>query len=1218
MAWLESLKSSSAARLVSSAAREIFSESTPETEDPIADLRNSRSRIAELECLVGDYKSEIQSYRDEISKLNLRIESLELQVIRSQKESDACLRGKEAQIQELIAEINLRRGEPEGECVPQRGSKSVSADRSGRALLATGESFLRSDDVVVQHSEKPEVILLSELSNKCEEVEFAFYNVVFLSNPSHSMPYLFDYKGNANRASYGMHIIPLYFLFYGYVVSDVNNFSHFSIESPSSIDTAVQMDTPPIEVLHDIGEAVDRVVNTAVLGGNNGVSDVDTDIDNVESVESRFFRIREALASAVSLLPPLASDRAAVVWPPRQPEAQVAVLVAAEAASRQELMKARAYIGQLQRPPPSSLPNTMELHSQKVSTDSFSSVLDRSAGSVPTDIIHQQQPLTRLVHVCELLETTLISCAKLLRGECCLADFDEVVSPLMQVEKRYADMVEALKSAFASTPLECSLKEICSQLETYGKVTATSDVSNPTALRLYELLSKRRDPLRDFLLNGKGKVNEEDQKIVDKFNYLVKKSEYKDALSDAILCLLDDIETGSERFDSNAYDLDVDSLNIVKRLTAALFTKITTICSNQTEKEAIEGIRNRIKSIDKNDLIPELKSALCCLDSLFNVIDDSKTDSTENSSTQAIRRKISNYTVANNLLKLLALQKFSEGNELSTTLKIVKLMLHEGKSDSASEKINWTASGLSEEAIAIINCFNQLAKVGAEHELRDYVIELVNFGTSNLKTLGPQNQIIAKGLTDMLNHVHQSDSNAVDLLGEVAEGIRNNAFDGLDERIKSTEGDERLLSHLGSLLESFANLRAKYVQAEKDKAALIQLVRSKHAESQAYHTKLKEVLNERQSVHTNQGEDVAKLTAKIERLELHLVQMEESHTREAVAAEEREASLRETLGQTEAQLAALQEFVASADEQIGCAIEERNVAREVCRTCQAELSALQLNYMNLQKVLDGLEREKQTERNATAQHFRLENERLRQEMGSLQQCVKNLQAEVTRLGNLESINHALQEQLERHAGRLSEAHSLARRYEERIQVLKSEMKDMADELNGKLDKSVMKSLLISCMKLPPAKRPEAFRSLGSVLNFTSDDYDLLGFNEPIARNWRDLFWKSDTPTTQNSPKPEHSFVELLANFLEKESSPPSQIRLPTDYLRYSSTSADTDRNLSQGFQRRRNNSTSTIQQRLSPTSPTPSERVASPREPNASKNPLLSGLSVVKPSSAMD
>ncbi|KAL5962162.1 Thyroid receptor-interacting protein 11 [Taenia solium] len=1063
MAWLESLKSSSAARLVSSAAREIFSESTSEIEDPIADLRNSQSRIAELECLVGDYKSEVT----------------------------------------LLSELSIKREEAESlrrqleQCREEKCQEVVALQEANAALVAR----------------------LKERICRLEE---------------------------------------------------------FRSGRDSGILT--------VEVMQDIGEAVDRVVNTTVLGSGNGFGDVDIDGDNAESVESRFIRIREALASAVELLPPLAPDHAEVVWPPRQPEAQVAVLVAAEAASRQELMVARAYIDQLQRSPASSLlRNTVELHSHGVNTDPIGTTLGGSVESAPIDAIHHQQSPTQLVRICKLLETTLVSYTKLLRGECSVAEFDEDVGPLIQVEEHYADMVETLKSAFASTPLECSLKEICSQLETYGK----------------------------------GEVDEEDQKIVDKFNYLVKRLERKDALSDAILCLLNDIETGSESFDSNAYNLDVDGLNIVKRLTAALFTKSTAVYINQTEKEAIEDIRNRIRSIDKTDLAPELGSALSCLTSLFDVIDGSKNDSIDNVTTQGIRRWISNYTVASNLLKLLALHKSSEGNELSTILKIIRFMLHEGKSGSTSEQMKRIASGLSEEANEIINCFGQLSKVGAEQELRDCLIELVDFGKSNLTTLRPQDRAIAKRLTDMLGQAHRSDSSVIGLLREVAEGMRNDNLDGLDEKIKSTEGDERLLSCLRSLLDSFANLRAKYVQAEKDKVALGQLVRSKHAESQAYHAKLKEVLNERQSAYANQGEDTVKLMAKIERLESHLLQTEESYTRETVAAEEREASLRETLGQKEAQLAALQEFVASADEQIGCALEERNVAREACRTCQAELTAFRLNYMNLQKVLDSLEKEKQSEANATAQHFRLENERLQREMASLQQLVKNLQVEVTRLGGLETINRALQEQLERYASRLSEAHSLARCYEERIQVLKSKMKEMADELDEKLDKSVMKSLLISCMKLPPAKRPEAFRSLGSVLNFTPEDYDLLGFNEPIAKNWKDLFWTSDASTVQNSFKSEHSFIELLANFLEKESTPPSQIRLPTDYLRCNSTGADTDCKHSQGLQGHRNNSASTVQQRQSPTCLTPCERVEASKIPNAPKNPLLSGLSIVNPPSAI-
>ncbi|VDM31808.1 unnamed protein product [Hydatigera taeniaeformis] len=1082
MAWLESLKSSSAARLVSSAAREIFSESTSEIEDPVADLRNSRSRIAELERLVSDYKSE-------------------------------------AQIKELIAEITLWRGEPEGECLPPSVSNHVSPERSDAALIS-------------------------------KTLFSTFFTL-----------------------------------------------------------------TLQVRVMHGTGEAVNESVNTPALGGVSDVGDMDIDGYNSESVESRFIRIREALSSAVSLLPPLASDHAVMEWPPRQPEAQVAVLVAAEAASRQELMMTRAYIDQLQCPLPSPLPcNGAELYSNEVTTDPIGAALDRSIGPVSTSALSQHQSPLRLVHVCKLLEKTLISCAKFLRGECRLADFDEDVSPLIQVEEHYADIVEMLRSAFASTPLERALKEICHQLEACGEVIDIADVNSPTVLRLCELLSKRKDPPRDFLLNSKGKVEKDDQKIVDKFNNLVEKLEYKDALSAAILCILNDIETGSESFDSTAYKLDVDGLNIVNRLGAALFTKSAAACVSQLEKESIEGIRNRITSVDKTDLVPELKAALSCLDTLFNVIDDCRNDLTETVSTEAIRRKVSNYTVANALLKLLTLKKIDEGNELFTVLKMIRMMLHEDTSNLTSEQTNLTDSSLSEKANAIINCFAQLSKLAAEHELRDYLIELVNHGNPDPTILNPQNQTIARRLIDMLSHRHQSDSIVISLLEAVVKGVQNNALDGLDERIASSQVDERLLNCLHDLLRSFVNLRTKFAQVERDKVALGQLVRSKHAESQAYHAKLKEVLTERQSNHTDKGEDIAKLMAKIERLELHLLQTEESYTRETVAAEEREASLRAKLGQTEEQLAALQGFVASADEQIGCALEERNVAREACRTFQAELSTFQLSYTNLQKVLNSLEKEKQMEADATAQHFRLENERLQQEIERLRQLVKNLEVEVARLGDVETNNRALQEQLKQHDSRLSEAYSLARHYEERIKVLKGKMKEMAEELDGKLDKSVMKSLLISCMKLPPAKRPEAFRSLGSVLNFTSEDYDLLGFNEPIAKNWKELFWRSDASTVEKSLKSEQSFIELLANFLEKESAPPSQIRLPTDYLRRNSTGVDTDCKISQGYR----NSASIIQHRLSSPHLTPCEQVASPKKANASNNPLISGLPIAKSPSAMN
>lgn len=70
--------------------------------------------------------------------------------------------------------------------------------------------------------------------------------------------------------------------------------------------------------------------------------------------------------------------------------------------------------------------------------------------------------------------------------------------------------------------------------------------------------------------------------------------------------------------------------------------------------------------------------------------------------------------------------------------------------------------------------------------------------------------------------------------------------------------------------------------------------------------------------------------------------------------------------------------------------------------------------------------EKQAETNATAQHFRNENEKLQRQIGDLQQHITGLKAEVSRLGSLEATNRSLQEQVNRHAGRLSEAQALGK------------------------------------------------------------------------------------------------------------------------------------------------------------------------------------------------
>ncbi|VDO06377.1 unnamed protein product [Rodentolepis nana] len=859
MSWLESLKSSTAARLVSEAAKEIFTESTAEIDDPVAHLKNSRIRINELENLVCQFKSEIHNYQKEIADLNLCIENLELRAVNNQEESDSRLREKEKRICELLEQIKCRREEPEGECMPMKYLQSSNSFPLNLNDSSNGNMInIESNHHLTSDSE--ENLLKAELLRKCEEIEelrkeleqsreekyqevaaLQESNTARLVRLQERLRYLEEIQASKAVASQDLP----------------------SLDSPTLSDAAVQTEiSPAVETIH----SADVVIQTDEIktevsdfdrkeADSEVIAEEDGEYAEMELKVARFERISEALSSAVSLLPPPSSEPSVgpMVWPPQQPEAQVAVLVAAEAASRQELMLARDYITQM------------------LSQQCYSSQSDELS---------------------QLLLETLTAYTKFHHGECTLSDFEQAVKPLIERDESYAELIEQLKVS----PLEKCLNEICFQLEDNGRLTKNiEDYNNPSVEKLVKLLSrKKKDPLREFLLTGAGRVDPEDQKIVDRFNFLIKDSEYKKALCDSLLQLL---ENSSIKLDME--NLDSDGIIIVKRVADALSTKNKTL--NMVKDETVESIRNRLKAVDVATLSPEVRSAFELINSLFDFID-------------AGDESDPNLTTTVDLLKLLS-QRTYEG---------------------------------------------MMPQTGSDYKLRDYLKGLMmNSSSLDLISLCPDDQVLVNHLVEKMNResIHSTDLPAlVNLLKSVTEEIQANQLEGLQQKIKSSQLDQEVTQNLENIIVGYTNLWAMYTQAEKDKIALGQLVRSKHEESKAYHAQLQKLLAERQSTGAIRSEEAARLQAKIERLESHLLQAEENHTQEAVLAEEREASLRETLARTEAEVGDLKEFIETAEERIECAREERDAAKEAARACQNELAALRVNHNNLLKALDSLEK----------------------------------------------------------------------------------------------------------------------------------------------------------------------------------------------------------------------------------------------------------------------
>uniref|UniRef100_A0A5K3FK12 GRIP domain-containing protein n=2 Tax=Mesocestoides corti TaxID=53468 RepID=A0A5K3FK12_MESCO len=838
--------------------------------------------------------------------------------------------------------------------------------------------------------------------------------------------------------------------------------------------------------------------------------------------------------------------------------------------ARDALNSANACIAELKSL--SSCPNrrTFGINTEEISPSRTCYLPSQIVGAVPVD---ETQRMNQLTRVCELLEATMVAYAKLISGDYSLDQFTQSASPLIEVENHYKDLVDSLVVAYEAAPHEILLRQVGSQFKTYGTVTNVSE-SNAVAEKLCELLSKRSDFHRDTSRSGLDQLNENIQETVERSTSIAMDHLSSDAVNPNL----------NEQFEATLTPSGGEPVNDKSTLRPEIRRKIDDLSQLVGSKELPSYLEKSYSQSDTGQRI--------AIDPNQQPARDAK--------------------LAESTTNPLSLTKLHENTEVAAVLGIVKSMLNRIKGFAVSNGQSEITS-LSQEAREIVSCFEELAGSGDESDLRHYISELVNFGDPDITTLSPTNQGIAKQLDDIFKRSTQSDSAVVGLVKTIVEGVQNDALDGLTEKLRSTEVEKELSECLSRLLEGYANLRSKYVKAEQDKVALGQLVRSKHAESQAYHAQLQYFLSKSQPADMNIENQTEKLAAKLQRLQSHLLQVEENHTKEALAAEEREASLRDNLSRTEMQLGSLREFVESADEQITCAQKERDAAREACRACQSELSGLRASYANLQKALESLERDNQLETNVAAQHFRLENERLQKEVSTLEQRVKHLQEEFSRQEKLESTNNELQAQLRHHADRLAEAHALARRYEEQIQVLKSTLKEVKNELDGKLDKLVMKNLLISCLKLPPAKRPEAFCALGSVLDFTTEDFNLLGFNEPVAKNWKDLFWNSALPK-QHETEPKESFVEMFAIFLEKESSPPNQLRLPTDYLKAHGVGTEVE-TASQITRRLEVSSASAVKQRLPLTSDAPLGPISSQRKQIKSKNPLLSGLSHVKPSS---
>uniref|UniRef100_A0A4W3IS35 Thyroid hormone receptor interactor 11 n=1 Tax=Callorhinchus milii TaxID=7868 RepID=A0A4W3IS35_CALMI len=348
----------------------------------------------------------------------------------------------------------------------------------------------------------------------------------------------------------------------------------------------------------------------------------------------------------------------------------------------------------------------------------------------------------------------------------------------------------------------------------------------------------------------------------------------------------------------------------------------------------------------------------------------------------------------------------------------------------------------------------------------------------------------------------------------------------------------QLLNEVKSMQE-----QAAMFQHERDQVMLA--LKQKQMEANA-------LVNELQ--HTRDKQQ--RLDQELQRLRNHLLEMEDSYTKEALASEDRETELRKKvtlLGEklmssssaveTASHQASLQ--VESLQEQLQTIARQRDEALLQLHTSQEQVKQYAMSLTNLQMVIEQFQQEEKAMYATELEKHQKDTAEWKNKAIELEDMVVDLQQ------HLDEANAALDS-----ASRLTEQMDLK---EEQLKELKNQGNDLfhysqnklmnlLNNSEGKIDKVLMRNLFVGYFHTPKNKRNEALRLVCSVLGLQKEEYSqLLNSESRAASGWMSWLGAGRGSGTQSVPttpqRPNHntifnsSFSEMFVKFLETESRP---------------------------------------------------------------------------------
>uniref|UniRef100_A0A6Q2YS62 GRIP domain-containing protein n=1 Tax=Esox lucius TaxID=8010 RepID=A0A6Q2YS62_ESOLU len=358
--------------------------------------------------------------------------------------------------------------------------------------------------------------------------------------------------------------------------------------------------------------------------------------------------------------------------------------------------------------------------------------------------------------------------------------------------------------------------------------------------------------------------------------------------------------------------------------------------------------------------------------------------------------------------------------------------------------------------------------------------------------------------------------------------------------------DREQSGELNQLLNELRSMQEKAVAFQQERDQLMLALKQKQMETTAVQAEVG--VRDREQ----------RLNFELDRLKNHLLEIEDFYTREAVAAEDREAELRrrvtlldERLATSSSQVestshqASLQ--VESLQEQLNGTVKQRDEALMQLSTAQDQVNQYAMSLSNLQMVLEQFQQEEKAMYSSELEKFKREKDEWRRKALKLEDKASALQI------NLDEANAALEsasrltDQLDLKEEQLEELKKQVDVRQEMLEEAQNKLMNLLNSTEGKVDKTLMRNLFIGYFHSPKAKRSEVLRLMGSVLGLDKDEVNkLLEEGGHGVGGWMSSWLGGravqSVPNTPQRPGPGQggfntSFSEMFVKFLEVESSP---------------------------------------------------------------------------------